>query len=307
MSRIYEALQRAEMERKNKGNQDTASVLGDLVIPTVCDPLPFEVGVDLDNVSRYSWMPSLKELPALADRGRCVEQFRSLRSNLHLLRLQQDFKTILVSSGLPAEGKTFLAVNLVLSLAHNTESNVLLIDADLRRPTTHKLLGTSAAPGLAEYLEGTACLSEIIQRSATPTCSDIHVRSYSNVAFIPAGNCSDSTLELVSSHRMDELVSRLSPHFEWIVLDSPPVLAVTDAVDLARVADAVLLVARAGSTPYPVVQKVQQTFSGSRLLGFVLNATKNAPRQDHYYSYYYDIEPGSHDTSRRTHGIESRK
>lgn len=307
MSRIYEALQRAETERKSKEDPEATSVADDSASPTVCDPFPFEETFDIDRVAKYPWSPVLKELPALADRGKCVEQFRSLRSNLQLQRRQQDFKSILVSSGLPTEGKSFIAVNLVMSLAHNTQGNVLLIDADLRRPAAHKLIGTSAAPGLAEYLDRTASISDVIQRSATPKCADIQVRSYSNVAFIAAGKCSDNTLELVSSHRMDELLSKLSPHFEWIVLDSPPVLAVTDAVDLARVADAVLLVARAGSTPYTIAQKAQQAFSGSRVLGFVLNATRYAQRQDRYYSYYYKDDPATHDHSRRKRARESRK
>ncbi len=307
MSRIYDALQRAENERKTKVGEENTSIFGDLAAAALCDPLAVGDAVDLDNVARYAWTPSVAELPALADRGKCVEQFRSLRSNLYLQRIQRHFKSILVTSAFPGEGKTFIAVNLVMSLAHNAQGNVLLIDADLRRPTAHTLLGTSPVPGLAEYLEGKAHISEIIQRGATPKCADIHLRSYSNVAFIAAGKCGDSTLELVCSHRMDELMAKLSPHFEWMVLDSPPALAVTDAIDLARVVNAVLLVARAGSTPYTVTQKVQQVFSGSRLLGFVLNATKNAPRQDNYYSYYYDSKPGEHAQSRPKDTRKSRK
>ena len=304
MSRIYEALQRAESDRKKNGSEDDTHALGDLSTPPICDPLQDEDSLEFDNVPRHSWKPSMMELPALTDRGRCVEQFRSLRSNLHLQRLQRQFRSILVTSGCPGEGKTFIAANLVMSLAHNEQGNVLLVDADLRRPTAHHLLGTSPAPGLAEYLQGTARLSEIIQRSAAPKHTDTHVRNYSNVAFIAAGECSDKALELVCSHRMDELLAKLSTYFEWIVLDSPPVMAVIDAVDLARVADAVLLVARAGSTPYAITQKVQRMFTGSRILGFVLNATTNAPRQDHYYSYYSDGESG---TFRQQNVRESRK
>ncbi len=92
----------------------------------------------------------------------------------------------------------------------------------------------------------------------------------------------------MANHRIEELIATVSPHFDWIVIDSPPVLAVTDAVDLARAADAVLLVARGASTPYDVAQRAQAAFSNSRILGFVLNAVKDAPRKDSYdYGYYY--------------------
>jgi Mrp family chromosome partitioning ATPase len=92
---------------------------------------------------------------------------------------------------------------------------------------------------------------------------------------------------------MEDLIAAVSPHFDWILVDSPPVLAVTDAVDLARAADAVLLIARGASTPFEAAQRAQAAFSNSRVLGFVLNAVKEAPRKGSYsysYSYYYGRE-----------------
>lgn len=307
MSRIYEALQRAEAERRNMSNPDATQTPDSFAGPSVCDSLPGPDAIDLDNLPRQSWSPNFTALPTLADRGRCVEQFRSLRSQLHLFRLQQDLKTILVSSGLPAEGKTFVALNLAMSLAHNSEGRVLLIDADLRRSAAHKVLGASASPGLAEYLEGKASSQEVIQHSAAPKSADDHQRDYSNVAFIPAGKCSDGALELICSHRFDELISKLTPMFDWIIIDSPPVLVVTDAVDLARAVDAVLLVAHAGRTPYAVAQNAQRAFSNSRLLGFVLNASKEATGSGSYYSYYEDYGSESHGKSKRQRTKESRK
>ena len=307
MSRIYEALQRAETERRNVSHPDAPQSLEQSIAAPVCDRLPALDGIDLDNLPRVSWTPNLIALPTLADRGKCVEQFRSLRSQLHLHRLQQDLKTVLVSSGLPAEGKTFVALNLAMSLAHNSEKQVLLIDADLRRPAAHTLLGAPPSPGLAEYLEGKASVHDIMQRSAAPKCADIHQRNYSNLTFIPAGKCSDGALGLICSHRIDELISQLSPLFDWIILDSPPVLIVADAVDLVRAVDAVLLVARAGTTPYTVAQSAQRAFSSSRLLGFVLNASKETTRKDAYYSYYDDHVPDSQNTSNRKRRKEGRK
>jgi Mrp family chromosome partitioning ATPase len=92
------------------------------------------------------------------------------------------------------------------------------------------------------------------------------------------------------------LIASLSPHFDWILIDSPPALAVSDAIDLARAADAVLLVARGASTPFDVVQRTQGAFSNSRILGFVLNAVKDAPSSGSYYYY------GRREAGRGLHG-----
>jgi Mrp family chromosome partitioning ATPase len=149
------------------------------------------------------------------------------------------------------------------------------------------MLGAPDTPGLSEYLAGTAELNDILQRNRSPKAVDTASgHSFSNLTFIPAGKCGDNSSELVANHRIEELISTLSPHFDWILIDSPPVLVVTDAVDIASAADAVLLVARGGNTPYDVAQRAQAAFRNSRILGFVLNAVKDAPRRGSY-SYYY--------------------
>jgi tyrosine-protein kinase Etk/Wzc len=117
-----------------------------------------------------------------------------------------------------------------------------------------------------------------------------------NLTFIPSGRSRDNSSELVANHRIGQLIEAASPSFDWIVIDAPPVLAVTDAVELARAADAVLLVAREGSTPYEVAQRTKTCFHNSRILGFVLNAVKDSPHTGSYnynYNYYYSGEPGA--------------
>ena len=122
-------------------------------------------------------------------------------------------------------------------------------------------------------------MNEILQRNQNPRIVEAGLlRSIPNLTFIPAGEGGDNSSELVANHRIEELIGRLSPHFDWILIDSPPVLAFADAIDLARAADAVLLVARAATTPFEVAQRAQAAFSNSRILGFVLNAVKDAPR-----------------------------
>jgi capsular exopolysaccharide synthesis family protein len=233
-------------------------------------------------------------LPTLGDRGESIEQFRGLRTQIYQYREQAPLKTILVSSGIPAEGKTFVAANLALSLARNKNNTVLLIDADLRKPALYTILGAPNTPGLTEYLAGSAVANDILQRNQFPCLVEAGLaRNIPDLTFIPAGAGGDHSSELVANHRIEELIAILSPHFDWILIDSPPVLAVADAIDLARAADAVLLVARGASTPFDVAQRAQAAFSNSRILGFVLNAVKDAPRNRSYYYYYGRQEVGS--------------
>jgi protein-tyrosine kinase len=287
MSHIYEALQRADRERKIAEESGAKQVPEPVIFPGIEEPPTSKPSFDLDNIAQHPWKPFMLSFPTLAERGAAVEQFRSLRSRLYQDRYETPLKTILVSSGIPSEGKSFIAANLAMSLARNTVNNILLIDADLRRPALHSMLGAPGTPGLAEYLAGTAELKDILQRNRSPkTVDTTSGNSFSNLTFIPAGNGGDNSSELVANHRIEELVSTLSPHFDWILIDSPPVLVVTDAVDIAGAADAVLLVARGGKTPYGLAQRTQAAFRNSRILGFVLNAVKDAPRRASY-SYYY--------------------
>jgi capsular exopolysaccharide synthesis family protein len=263
-----------------------------IVIPPAEEPPPATAEVAMHDIAEHRWRPSVASFPTLADRGASVEQFRSLRSRIYQARYEAPLKTILISSGMPSEGKTFVAANLAMSLARNTVNNILLIDGDLRRPTLHNLLGAPSSPGLTEYLAGSASLEAIMQRNSGGQASETSGEGgISNLTFIPAGKCGDNSSELVSNHRIEELISTVSPHFDWILIDSPPVLAVTDAVELAHAADAVLLIARGGRTPFDVAQRTQATFASSRLLGFVLNDIKHPPKGGSYY-YYYGSQEG---------------
>jgi len=290
MSRIFEALQRAELERKTNPGLDDNELLETAVIsaaPIYQEPA-VETAVGLDDIARYPWKPLVASFPTLADRGAGVEQFRSLRSRIFQARYEAPVKTLLISSGLPSEGKSFVAANLAMSLVRNSANNILLIDGDLRRPTLHKLLGAPEVPGLSEYLAGTAEIKDILQRAENPKAeAAVDAGGLANLTFIPSGKCGDNSSELVANRRVEELIATLAPHFDWILIDSPPVLAVTDAVELSHAADAVLLIARGGSTTYATAQVTQSTFSSSRILGFVLNDVKEVPRGGYsYYNYY---------------------
>jgi len=303
MSRIYDALQRANLERKSSRERNPSEIADPFSVSGVADQSPVQESVDLENIAQYPWNPTLTSLPTLGDRGEGIEQFRGLRSQFYEFRDQGPLKTILVSSGMPSEGKTFVAANLSLSLARNQNNNILIIDADLRRPGLNRILGAPNTPGLTEYLSGAAEAQEILQRNKNLRFVESGImRTIPNLTFIPAGNGGDNSSELVANHRIEELITTLSPHFDWILIDSPPVLAFADAIDLSRAADAVLLVVRAATTPFDVAQRAQAAFSNTRILGFVLNAVKNAPRNSSYYYGYHHY--GKQDSSS---GLQERK
>ncbi len=233
------------------------------------------------------WALSPTQTPALLERGAAVEQFRSLRSRIFELRDISPLKTILVTSGLPQEGKSFVSTNLAMSLARHKNSKVLLIDGDMRRYSLHQILGCESHPGLADYLAGKATLVEVMQRpepfdKMTPGAASIQ----QNLTFIAGGNGGDKAADLSGSPRFEELIRLASPHFDWIIVDSSPVVPVSDAVNLARSCDGVLLVARGGVTKFTVAQRAQSELKASNILGFVLNAVEEVPNVGGYYGYY---------------------
>jgi protein-tyrosine kinase len=304
MSRIHEALQRAYLERGR------TPVLADFPIAEPDPARPEELTqssaifddqpvakaeLELENVTRHAWKPVFPSFPTLADRGAGVEQFRSLRSHVYQARYEAPLKSILIASGMPSEGKSFVAANLAVSLARNSIHNILLIDGDLRRPTLHARLGAPNTVGLSDYLEGDAEVAEIMQRDRERGSEEeAGFKSVGNLTFIPSGRPTDHSSELIASERMDDLIKSVSPYFDWIIIDGPPVLAVSDAVELSRATDAVLLVARGARTPYEVAQRTQASFGNSRILGFVLNDVKHVPKTGSYsynYNYYYRNEP----------------
>jgi capsular exopolysaccharide synthesis family protein len=314
MSRIYEALQKAESERKLERREPertsdqpvSAAMAAAVAEPEEAFPIPRFTGeasivtepyaepatrmgaesLDLSRIPARPWALSLPQLPSLLERGPAVEQFRSLRSRIFELRDISPLKTILVSSGLPQEGKSFISTNLALSLARHKNSKVLLIDGDMRRYTLHQILGCESLPGLADYLAGKVSALEVLQRPDTShAATTVATPILPNLTFIAGGNGGDKAADLSGSPRFGELIRQVAPYFDWIIVDSSPVLPVSDAVNLARWCDGVLLVARGAVTTYPVAQRAQSELKASNILGFVLNAVHETPEVGSYYGY----------------------
>lgn len=306
MSRIYEALQKAESEKKVERQpgeprlpaDEQADVPAAVTLPYdepaifagAAAEEPVRVhelggGLNLGAIASLPWNPSIDRLPALLERGPAVEQFRSLRSRVYEARDIRSLKSILVSSGLPQEGKSFVSANLALSLARHKSSKVLLIDGDMRRYTLHELLGTESHPGLAEYLAGKASAEQVMQRMADGAAPTSVNHILSNLTFIPGGNGGDKAADLSGNPRFGELLRLAAPYFDWIIVDSSPVVPVSDGVNLARSCDGVLLVARAGVTKYAVAQRAASELRSANVLGFVLNAMVENPQTSSYYGY----------------------
>jgi capsular exopolysaccharide synthesis family protein len=240
---------------------------------------------DLANVPQVAWTPSLVQLPALEERGSAVEQFRSLRSRMQEFRDLNSLKSILVSSGLPQEGKSFVTANLAISFARHKAGRVLLIDGDMRRATLHKLLGCPQGPGLTDFLSGSASIAEVMQRPKASEPGHPMPSGLTSLTFIAAGMEHDKAADLSGSARFSGLIAAAAPYFDWIIVDSSPVNLVSDGVNLARSCDAVLLVARGGVTKYEIAKRAVAELKASKILGFVLNAVKNPPVAGGYYGY----------------------
>jgi capsular exopolysaccharide synthesis family protein len=211
-----------------------------------------------------------------------AESYRALRTSLLLTSLGAPPKTILVTSALPREGKTTTSVNTAIVLAQKG-TRVLLIDADLRRPSIHKALGLGPRVGLSNVLTGGATLQQAVARS--PMLPNLFV--------LPAGTPPPNPAELMASSQMFDLLAELREQYDHVVVDTPPTLSVTDAVVLSTRADAVVLVIRSSQTTKPALRRARDILAqvNARVAGVLLNAV-NLDSPDYYYYYEYQGKHG---------------
>jgi len=302
MSRIHEALKKAEQERaanQGAGLPATMSttpvadppVFSDAPSQSASVPVspafagmpsmsgPFNVDTLLARCPQMEWRPDLASMLFMNgdDSARGTEEFRTLRSRLYHLREKMTLKTLLITSALPKEGKSFTSANLAQVIVRQHGRRVLLIDGDLRGPRLHLMLGTTNGPGLSDYLQGRSDELAIVQRGPME-----------NLFFIPAGSDFADPAELVGNGRLKMLLQRLEPLFDWIIIDSPPAIPVSDASVLAKACDGVLMVVRSNATPSDVARKARQEFPEQLLVGVVLNGTREdaAPYARYYYEAY---------------------
>lgn len=294
MSRIYEALTKASQEHPTTHSGDSPFHLDspELAESRSAAPAGTEARISVNVVDRHAtdtlelddlrkgcsspkWSldPAVNIFSSLGLNTVGAEQFRSLRSRLCQLRAGQPLRTILITSALAGEGKTFVTFNLAQAIVQQRDQRVLIIDADLRSSRLHRLLGAPHTPGLSEYLEGKADEIAVMQSSQD-----------GNLYLVPGGAQVANPSELLANGRLKRLIDCVAPLFDWVIVDSPPCLPVTDANVAADCCDALLLVVKAYSTPAEIAQRAKEELRGKNVLGVVFNSVSEKLLT--YGSYY---------------------
>jgi protein-tyrosine kinase len=200
-----------------------------------------------------------------------TEQYRRLAAAMHRLQAEQSLRRLMVSSAVPGEGKTLTVVNLAMTLSEFYERRVLLIDADLRRPSLHDVFGISNTAGLCDALRA--------ERSE-PQFARVSPRLW----VLPSGTPDSDPMAVLASKQMEQFVGELEASFDWILLDAPPLGLMADATLLARLTRAVVVVVAAGSTPYALVERAIADIGREHIVGTVLN--RSTQKTTSWSSYY---------------------
>nr|WP_194382812.1 protein tyrosine kinase EpsB [Bacillus mojavensis] len=216
----------------------------------------------------------MAQISVLHHKSIVAEQYRTIRTNIEFSSVQTNLRSILVTSSVPGEGKSFSAANLAAVFAQQQEKKVLLVDADLRKPTINQTFQVENLTGLTNVLVGNASLSETVLK--TPI---------DNLYVLTSGPTPPNPAELLSSKAMGDLISDIYDQFSLVIFDSPPLLAVADAQILANQTDGSVLVVLSGKTKTDTVLKAKDALeqSNAKLLGALLN--KKKMKKSEHYSY----------------------
>jgi capsular exopolysaccharide synthesis family protein len=294
MSNIFDALQRAE--GGNAGADGSGLLLATELLQAAeqkmrgsalsVEQQPSIEAFDADPPTQAS-TEDIERCPVLAvsirDESRLVsvaeegslgaEKFRFLAVRLRQLRQDRPLKKILITSTIPQEGKSTVAANLACTLARRRQQKILLLEGDLRRPNIMNQLGIGRIPGLCEWLNGQ---SESI---------NIYKLQGLGLWILPAGAAPQNPLELMQSGKLSVLMEQLEAWFDWIVIDSPPVLPLADTSLWSRLADGIVLVTRKGTTERQQLQRGIEAIEKSKLLGALVNSSANTAHSDYYERY----------------------
>lgn len=274
MSRILDALHRASEEQ---GGSAAANGAGEAALPELLRALrPQSPGASATvrfAPLRYRANPEHLLVTDGAERTAQAESFRMLRFRLEVWRGREPRKSVLVASSIPREGKTMVAVNLARTLGL-TGARVLLIDADLRKGGIHELLDFPPQAGLADVLRGGPAWTE--------ACREIPALSF---FYLPAGRLPGNPAELLRGPRLRQVLQETEGAFDWVILDSPPLVPFADARYLATLAHGALLVARARYTPIPELRKSLRALESFPLVGLVMNDGDVATASRYYTPY----------------------
>jgi capsular exopolysaccharide synthesis family protein len=301
MSNIFDALQRAESESSDGKSstltlatellqaaeqklRDSGAIVDPPASPASEDSVDSTPAAPLDELERCPILPvSISEDSRLVSVGKegslGAEKFRFLAVRLRQLRQSRPLKKVLITSTIPQEGKSTVAANLACTLARRKPQKTLLLEGDLRRPNIAAQFGLGRLPGLCEWLSG-----------ETPTINIYRLEGL-GVWLLPAGTAPQNPLELMQSGKLSILMEQLEAWFDWIVIDSPPVLPLADTSLWSRLADGILLVTRKGTTEKQQLQRGLEAIEKSKLLGALVNSSSNASHSDYYQRYSYTSSP----------------
>ena len=219
---------------------------------------------------------ALRLISAIDETDPVLDQLRSLAASLHQARTGRELRIIAVTSSVSGEGKTLLAANLALTLSRSYMRQVLLIDADLRRPNLHRLFNTRSGQGLPAALDAVREGRAVAVQEVAP-----------RLALLPAGKPTRDPISVLASDAMQRLMAGATSAFDWIVIDTPPVGMLPDAGLLASLSDAVLLVVESGRVRYDLVQRSAESIGADRIFGVVLNKVPERELVAAYGANYY--------------------
>ena len=211
-----------------------------------------------------------------------AEQYRSLRTNILLNNLSKPLKTLAICSSLEGEGKTTTAVNLAITMTGDLERSVLLVDCDLRAGTIHELLAVKSTAGLSDILAKGVETESVLCQTGIP-----------NLTVLPRGEIPRNPSELLSSRKMRSVLDELKSKFDYVILDSPPIMPLTDACVISSQADGVIFIVQAHRTPRRVVKQAKNMLEHvhARLLGFILTQAETKELTSRYGYYGYGKTP----------------
>jgi capsular exopolysaccharide synthesis family protein len=277
MSRVHEALRRAEQGGGSPASPPPdARAHGGTPASVITQPLQDL----LAQVKTVAYRPSAESLLIDANNPHeaPTEEFRTLRTRLNHMQSLQPIHTVVVTSPSPAEGKSFAAINYAMAQAQLSQNLTLICDFDFRRPIVHNLLQIERSPGATDYLQGKVPLHEAIRKIGD-----------TNLYVMPAGEAVINPLELLNLKEVKEMLDRLPTVFNWVILDSPPLLFAADANLLSTLCHGTILVVRIGSTTIDSVTRAMQSLCQNNVLGIVVNGARRGElysKYTYYHSYY---------------------
>ncbi|HVL68568.1 MAG TPA: CpsD/CapB family tyrosine-protein kinase [Vicinamibacterales bacterium] len=292
MSRIQEILNKAEREgtaRRTRGLSEATSAA-----PTVPPahlrapaavlepaPVPWTAGatapvLEPDDTAMPSPVFDGHLVAAVAPQSPAAERYRLLRTRIKQSERGRSVRSIVVTSPAKGDGKSLTAANLALTMAQEFHQRVLLLDADLRRPSVARLFGISDGPGLTDVLMGVADLDSAL----------VHLRDH-HLTILPAGTPPAQPAELLGSASMRRVLDTLGPRYDRILIDMPPVAPLADVHVLSQMADGLLMIVRAGSTPKPAIERALSGLDMTKVLGLVLNGAGDGGGDGYSDGYGY--------------------